>query len=767
MNFLIGNVAVFNERKEFYKITPIFYEAIKRRQIELIEYILQINPKVMQIKYNKNPYEIILDKNNKTIDDEDSKIIALLTKIDSEHVLYEKNNMNILCFNYSYKFRSMIISNLLDSKHALELFSYVDNDGKIYIEKIYGSVISEIILNKFYIFDDYKFDKEHRWSKIYNGLKITYIINRYENIIENNILELLSDPYVIINEIDINKLILKNFTNVIKKIIDEKIMAINNQSMNIIYKNDDVETLKTIINKINILDKKNLYDNIFNTHKILHYVVENKLIGEKEYEKIFDICIVNNYIDIGKLVINKIKEPSLKINETNFMFFVELEAYDNEEISLFIIRHGMEKIKNMYIENIVLTKYVIEILIKSVHQPLIEYRISYKEQLKNNLFNKNLFVSYYFHQSLIYDDVESVNFMIENGLNLLDVFNTKYDAKNLILFIMKLDINENIKNKLFEWSIKYCDDKLSQQIVDNFKITSYENLCQDVENFEKLREFKKNKKIIKYALKYGSDEVIKYVALTYDKLSVETLINLTINNNSVLNNVNKYLSFTEENYVIDCYIHALCNNIPCKNIFVMFNDLFENKNRQMIKMALENERYDLLLERNINLINESINNEILTKIFTQMDDNKFITDNEFELINKIMRSMHFDIYLKIRNKDIITFLNNNHINIIRTARQQNNINIMYNDLPDINQADLTSKYIPLSIRKRNIVTEKKSFSYRFKCTQCREILIINEKTNLIKGLTEECDLCCMNTKQILCTKCYQIISCLECAKRLK
>jgi hypothetical protein len=515
INYIINNLEIINEwLKNNFKICNLLFNEqniillkffIKNYEnIESINNILIKSYKytnIIDINYkskDENLVKIILDNKDLKRETIDYLLKYLINKLKEINKLHLNYNINGYLLDYT---KQCFLNNKYD--FGLE---FIDNIENLENNKIYNDIIN-------YIINELLYNKEIEINTIVLYLKIInknklkiYDIQILENLIENINGDIIINKFNISDNIFINDNFkniifntIENIINIIKKcLINKKPLILNY----ILYNLDD---------KIKNFNKKN--NNIINPYQILFI---NKLNDQKEisYTEFIDIiqkynyninedfnkndnkftylnlCIKNNYIELGKKLINYNIEINNNIDGKSIIF--QCIDYKNHLLTDLILKKNIDLGNKLY-NNKNIINYLFE---KDYEEDIkIKFLLVF---IKNNFLNIN------------YQD------KINQNIGYLILKSNFNKCNKIILFkIMYNNIDPLIKNDRIPLIIY-------SMLNDEFEIT-YLLINKLIESKKILKTL--NEGIFSYYLNNDKDElnyipiILKYIR-DYDKSKI-------------------------------------------------------------------------------------------------------------------------------------------------------------------------------------------------------------------------------------------------------
>ena len=424
--------------------------------------ILEIIEEDSKTKYSNYLTDISYDNN--------SRLFKLYFKLDTENLIYEYNERQLVTTNYKYGNSS---DESQEQTEKLDTEKFI-----IYKENIYDTLVIE--LNETKNIDEdinikIKDDSKDKFIKILNkiNIDINYVINRYINITKYNLYK-TNEKYnmEIINNISkINKY-RKEYTNKINKNFNK---IYNNifEAGNIIY-----NTIDTIYNfenesilKLSDKEKKQItqFINNYNTNINNYKHFTNSTFNIKSF---------NNLIDALK---NEFKKKEINIENAKEN---DKELKEKNVVDIYLIRNKIQ-VEYGKLENIKIKTKCDSDNIKDYHAQIDNFFKDIKST-KENIHNKTAKLS-----EII--NTNNEKFKIEGE----DFYNTFMNA---------------IKNGRQTSRRQSKGEPAKDDFIKKFQKTkeNYENIKQEINNFlNELKTITGGKKIYKKKLKQNKDKLKK------------------------------------------------------------------------------------------------------------------------------------------------------------------------------------------------------------------------------------------------------------------
>tara|TARA_Y100000389_G_scaffold176586_1_gene188217 strand:- start:4581 stop:8537 length:3957 start_codon:yes stop_codon:yes gene_type:complete len=466
---ICGVIATYNSYNNIKKNNMIYYSSPSYRIVfdNNINYfndktILEIIEEDFKTKYSNYLTDISYDNN--------SRLFKLYFKLDTENLIYEYNERQLVTTNYKYGNSS---DESQEQTEKLDTEKFI-----IYKENIYDTLVIE--LNETKNIDEdinikIKDDNKDKFIKILNkiNIDINYVINRYINITKYNLYK-TNEKYnmEIINNISkINKY-RKEYTNKINKNFNK---IYNNifEAGNIIY-----NTIDTIYNfenesilKLSDKEKKQItqFINNYNTNINNYKHFTNSTFNIKSF---------NNLIDALK---NEFKKKEINIENAKEN---DKELKEKNVVDIYLIRNKIQ-VEYGKLENIKIKTKCDSDNIKDYHAQIDNFFKDIKST-KENIHNKTAKLS-----EII--NTNNEKFKIEGE----DFYNTFMNA---------------IKNGRQTSRRQSKGEPAKDDFIKKFQKTkeNYENIKQEINNFlNELKTITGGKKIYKKKLKQNKDKLKK------------------------------------------------------------------------------------------------------------------------------------------------------------------------------------------------------------------------------------------------------------------
>ena len=680
----ISNVKIFFNKYPNFKIN-----LYKERYPELNNY----DDLVIMAHYHHND---LRDQNDldKTIDDQDNKLINYVDKYLNKYYIYDAN-FCIIILNYNNK----------------KNFNDYDQDCFIFTnQNLNTKCINNIIKTEFNIYkiNDLILNLNYDYYLFLKNTEVKFntdLIDKNANIIYHNdyifvkkqILRFINF-YTIIN-FNINNL---NINNIITIDNDNKIKYINYKFYNlnnILKKNTDNYSNKVFIN----IDL-NSYNDLFYIIQLISYLEnkkydvylkENNYIFFKNYliiDENLDLKLINDINDLDND--NFIIDEKIKFNNVTFHYLNKINKFLLLDIFKNILFLDLKKnIIIIYFDKNIDEEFIINSLINVNFQESIIILVNYKKynyELFDNLpylLLEDIYEYINTSTNLSYLDLELCmgfftdiyigpanylsliwNYLFNNIILYTDNYSTSY-SRNQNLIINKnvltiTDLNNKIinynfnlykinNNKLLNIDYKY--DLYTNYYFNDYIFKIYFNKDSFVSKEELINTNNKNISILKYENNY----YIKYFN-QYEQIYNEFLLNyfmtntnsnqiINVNRSKIINNyvfviqiydihlINYYEDqfekyYFDKNYILEFYIKINNQNINSSKKKTVINSL--NSNNFIIILENIYHKYNendlIFIFKNSNFNAIDINNEIL--IYLQ-NNKMYYNSNQFIILN--------------------------------------------------------------------------------------------------------------------------------------
>ena len=654
LNYILNKNSKYEKIKTIFEncfnVYKLFNENIKNKSK---------NNLLIQIEFNKSnnninlirfiPNSLIsLSKNNLF------KIIYIIINIFSN----ENNDEIIEKFNIkTIQKEKLKFLNIYDFNKDLEIeYKFLYNLFKnIQLNESEIKLLINILLSLIFLLN----------NEIKNFCSLLNINNFNENLIIENKFHLIKFIYFKIFEWLIKKINSNlNFNNNNNK--NSEIYILNlyynkgfeyllEDNLNTMINNYSYEKIFNLFIKKNINDVFDEYDseNII-TNKINFDVIDNKEIINLFEKEIFEI--INKFNENKKIIenINKINNNSFGNLENNFL----------------LIYHSFGEVfydfLNIFEENILINKNIIEILQKSENKYFLKIILNNKNNNNNNNNNELTLINYYLKQI-------KENFNILSYSNCNFIFSFEYN-KSLFKQILSSNICEiyNFNNE------KYVYILTQEKFLNIMKILS-NNIKNNLENKKDLINEKNTIKIKGLIMSlipilYEENEEFLNV-FENDEIQIG-ISKIFINKKGMkillksLNKINKI------KLIQKCFKNYKKNKFNLKKENSFFGSNFETNNNEILdeneeKKELKNENFE---KENFNLSMKNKINELLKKIEEiSKEKNELLKENE-----------------KLKNNNEILKINN--LNLIKTSKfKKKRTNSIIPEVDDLKESDENEK----------------------------------------------------------------------------